>query len=42
MNTTLLNFLKSQTAWDVKNISYIERLGGLSSENYKVLYNNTP
>ena len=42
MNTTLLNFLKSQTGWDVKNISYIERLGGLSSENYKVLYNNTP
>lgn len=42
MNTILLNFLKKHTNWDIKNISCIEKLGGLSSENYKVIYNNTP
>lgn len=42
MNTTLLNFLKDNTSWNIKNISSIEKLGGLSSENYKVVYDNTP
>lgn len=40
MNTTLINFLKTELKWNVINISSIERIGGLSSENYKIYYNN--
>ena len=38
MNTTLINFLRTELKWDIKNLSSIERIGGLSSENYKVSY----
>lgn len=40
MNTTLINFLQNEMNWNSLNISSIEKLGGLSSENYKVSYNN--
>lgn len=40
MNTALINFLQNEINWNPLNISYIQKLGGLSSENYKVLYNN--
>ena len=40
MNTTLINFLKTELKWNIINLSSIERIGGLSSENYKVSYNN--
>lgn len=40
MNTTLIKFLKTELKWNIINISSIERIGGLSSENYKVSYNN--
>lgn len=38
MNSTIINFLKHNTNWNVSNISSIEKIGGLSSENYKVIY----
>lgn len=41
MNTTLINFLKNQLKWNITYISSIEKIGGLSSENYKVYYNNS-
>ena len=40
MKTTLIKFLQTEMNWNPINISYIEKLGGLSSENYKVSYNN--
>ncbi|MDU5262318.1 MAG: choline kinase, partial [Clostridium celatum] len=40
MNTTLIKFLKTELKWNILNISCIEKIGGLSSENYKVSYNN--
>ena len=40
MNTTLIKFLKTELKWNILNISSIEKIGGLSSENYKVSYNN--
>ena len=40
MNTTLINFLKTELKWNIINLSSIERIGGLSSENYKASYNN--
>lgn len=40
MNTTLINFLKTELKWNILNLSSIERIGGLSSENYKVSYKN--
>lgn len=38
MNTTLINLLKTELKWNITNLSSIERIGGLSSENYKVSY----
>lgn len=40
MNNTLIKFLKNELKWNIINLSSIERIGGLSSENYKVSYNN--
>ena len=40
MKTTLIKFLHTEMNWNPINISFIEKLGGLSSENYKVSYNN--
>lgn len=40
MKTTLIKFLQTEMNWNPINISFIEKLGGLSSENYKVSYNN--
>ena len=40
MKTTLIKFLQTEMNWNTINISFIEKLGGLSSENYKVSYNN--
>ena len=40
MNTTLINFLQNEMNWNPLKISSIERLGGLSSKNYKVSYDN--
>lgn len=40
MSTTLINFLKTELKWNIVNLSSIERIGGLSSENYKVSYKN--
>lgn len=40
MKTTLIKFLQTEMNWNPVNISFIEKLGGLSSENYKVSYNN--
>ena len=40
MKTTLIKFLQTELNWNPINISFIEKLGGLSSENYKVSYNN--
>ncbi len=40
MNTTLINFLKTELKWNIINLSSIERIGGLSSKNYKISYNN--
>lgn len=40
MKTTLIKFLQTKMNWNPINISFIEKLGGLSSENYKVSYNN--
>lgn len=40
MKTTLIKFLQIEMNWNPINISFIEKLGGLSSENYKVSYNN--
>lgn len=40
MNTTVINFLQNEMNWNKLNISSIERIGGLSSKNYKVSYNN--
>ena len=40
MNTTVVNFLQNAMNWNKLNISSIEKIGGLSSENYKVSYNN--
>ena len=40
MNTTLIKFLKTELKWNILYISSIEKIGGLSSENYKVSYNN--
>ena len=39
MSTTLIKFLKTELKWNIVNLSSIERIGGLSSENYKVSYN---
>ncbi|MEE0933176.1 choline kinase family protein [Clostridium sp. D43t1_170807_H7] len=41
MNTTLIKFLKTELKWDIANLSSIKRIGGLSSENYKVSYKNS-
>ena len=40
MKTTLIKFLQTEMNWNPINISFIEKLGGLSSENYKASYNN--
>ncbi len=40
MNTTLIKFLKTELKWNILDISSIEKIGGLSSDNYKVSYNN--
>lgn len=40
MNTTLIKFLKTELKWNILDISSIEKIGGLSSENYKVSYIN--
>lgn len=40
MKTTLIKFLQTEMNCNPINISFIEKLGGLSSENYKVSYNN--
>ena len=40
MKTTLIKLLQTEMNWNPINISFIEKLGGLSSENYKVSYNN--
>lgn len=40
MKTALINFLQTEMNWNPTNISFIEKLGGLSSENFKVSYNN--
>ena len=40
MKTTLIKFLQTEMNWNPINISFIEKLGGLSSKNYKVSYNN--
>lgn len=40
MKTTLIKFLQTEMNWNPINISFIEKLGCLSSENYKVSYNN--
>lgn len=40
MKTTLIKFLQTEMNWNPINISFIEKLGGLSSENYKLSYNN--
>ena len=40
MNNTIINFLQNEMKWNKLNISSIEKIGGLSSENYKVSYNN--
>ena len=40
MSTNLINFLQNEMNWNHLNISYIQKLGGLSSENYKVSYNS--
>lgn len=40
MKTTLIKFLQTEMNWNPINISFIEKLGGLSNENYKVSYNN--
>ena len=40
MSTTLINFLKTELKWNIVNLSSIERIGGLSSKNYKVSYKN--
>ena len=40
MKTTLIKFLQTEMNWNPINISFIEKLVGLSSENYKVSYNN--
>ena len=40
MKTTLIKYLQTEMNWNPINISFIEKLGGLSSENYKVSYNN--
>lgn len=40
MKTTLIKFLQTEMNLNPINISFIEKLGGLSSENYKVSYNN--
>lgn len=40
MNTTLINFLQNEMNWNPLKISSIEKLGGLSSKNYKVSYDN--
>lgn len=40
MNTTIINFLQNEMNWNKLKISSIERIGGLSSKNYKVSYNN--
>lgn len=40
MSTTLIKFLKTELKWNIVNLSSIERIGGLSSENYKVSYKN--
>ena len=41
MHTTLIKFLKTELKWDIANLSSIKRIGGLSSENYKVSYKNS-
>lgn len=38
MNTNLINFLENEMKWNILNVSNIKKLGGLSSENYKVCY----
>lgn len=40
MNANLINLLQNEMSWNTLKISSIEKLGGLSSENYKVSYNN--
>ena len=40
MNNTIINFLQNEMKWNKLNISSIKKIGGLSSENYKVSYNN--
>ena len=40
MNANLINLLQNEMNWNTLKISSIEKLGGLSSENYKVSYNN--
>ena len=41
MNLTAIDFIKYNLKWDTTAIQSLEKLGGLSSENYKVIYNNT-
>lgn len=42
MDKTVINFLKNNTNWNINLVSSIEKLGGLSSDNYKVIYNTNP
>lgn len=40
MNTIVIEFIKKCTTWNIEDISCISKIGGLSSNNYKVTYNN--
>lgn len=42
MYNNVINFLKHNSNWNITLVSSIKKIGGLSSDNYKVIYNNTP
>lgn len=40
MNLSPKDFLKHNLNWDLSALQFIEKAGGLSSDNYKIIYNN--
>lgn len=40
MNSAASDFLKNNLKWDLSGLSYLSKVGGLSSENYKLVFKN--
>lgn len=42
MNNTVIKFLSTNTQWDLSRVTSIESIGGLTNDNFKLLYDNQP